>query len=102
MKEIRRLWKYVRYVAVAIAVCVILATFWIYYDKFGNWKVLLLGFWLVVPPLFSWFEYHCREHISINATDDNAKDDFTKKLRDSQDASAKVWAGFGALFILII
>lgn len=126
-----------RYVAVAIAVIVILVTFLIYrfFPKEQNWKVILLAFWLVGPPLFSWFEYHRRDHlISIDPinnwrwlrrllftsphskkkrekgtgdatgavnTPPEATDDFTKKLRDSQDASAKVWAGFGAFFILL-
>ena len=67
---------------------------------FGNWedgiKKGLLGFWIIVPPLWLWFEF-CFLF-------DNGKTQFSnnfEKFKYGQELTKNLWLSISALLLLV-
>jgi len=62
-------------------------------DPWKAIKALLLSMWLILPPIWFWFEYHIFFH--------HLSADERQSLKEYQEISRNVWAGVAALFALI-
>ena len=52
----------------------------------GIFKVAILVFWIIAPPIWFWFEY-----VGLYRYDDQTKREESEQFKYTQDLSSKVW-----------
>ncbi len=96
-----RKWKVVLLrLAIALAGLMLVAGSWTVYDgTYARFAKFVVGFWLVGPPAWLWFEYaFCIDHDALDA-DEQLRERYKRATDPVKTLWAGVAAGFAALLL---
>jgi hypothetical protein len=83
--------------AIAFGLCCHRATPFSYDDGVRVWQAIVLGVWIIVPPVWFWYEYF---YLFKRTKDFKQPQDF-ERFKYGQEQSAKIWLALVTVLIAL-